>query len=443
MAAVPLFTHSSPGAPFAWRGGRVVSAHEFLRDVHGLAQRLPCAAHVLNACSDRYRFAVALAACLVDGRTTLLPSTRTPDVIRHVSGFAPDTICVTDDPDCDIDLPQILQRDEERTAAPWAVPSIDADRQAAIVFTSGSTGTPVPHRKTWGRLCACVRDGARRLGLADGRVHALVGTVPPQHMYGFESTVLLAMQGAHTLVAEQPFYPGDIVVALESVPRPRVLISTPVHLRALLAADAGRPALDLIISATAPLAGELSRRLERCFSSPLIEIYGSTETGQIATRRTARTKRFSLWPGITLTRIDEGTLVEGGHLEAPTALCDIVEIVGDGEFLLQGRTEDLVNIAGKRSSLKYLNHQLNSLPGVIDGVFFHGEAASHPETGVARLAAAVVAPSLDRATLLDLLRERIDPVFLPRPLLFVERLPRNSTGKLPREALRALAADAE
>ena len=42
--------------------------------------------------------------------------------------------------------------------------------------------------------------------------------------------------------------------------------------------------------------------------------------------------------------------------------------------------------------------------------------------------------------LTEALRERIDAVFLPRPLLFVARLPRNSTGKLPQEALLALAA---
>jgi acyl-coenzyme A synthetase/AMP-(fatty) acid ligase len=40
--------------------------------------------------------------------------------------------------------------------------------------------------------------------------------------------------------------------------------------------------------------------------------------------------------------------------------------------------------------------------------------------------------------LLAALREHIDPVFLPRPLLFVDVLPRNATGKLPRVALQAL-----
>ena len=99
----------------------------------------------------------------------------------------------------------------------------------------------------------------------------------------------------------------------------------------------------------------------------------------------------------------------------------------------------LGNVA-TRSSLAYLNHHLNSIAGVSDGAFFHYEHARASHTDVARVAACVVAPDLSAAQLLDELRKRIDPVFLPRPLLFVARLPRNSTGKLPQEALRALAA---
>jgi acyl-coenzyme A synthetase/AMP-(fatty) acid ligase len=121
---------------------------------------------------------------------------------------------------------------------------------------------------------------------------------------------------------------------------------------------------------------------------------------------------------------------------------DVLEITGDERFILHGRTEDLVNIAGKRGSLGYLNHHLNAIPGVLDGTFFVREDERSSATGVTRLAAFVVAPSLDAASLLERLRERIDPVFLPRPLLFVERLPRSATGKLPRQALLSLAAGA-
>jgi acyl-coenzyme A synthetase/AMP-(fatty) acid ligase len=145
-------------------------------------------------------------------------------------------------------------------------------------------------------------------------------------------------------------------------------------------------------------------------------------------------------PGVTLAAEGKTTWAQGGHIEQRSRMCDVLELSGTDHFLLHGRVSDLVNIAGKRSSLGYLNHQLNSIPGVEDGAFFHVEESRASHTGVTRVAACVVAPQLDAARLLAALRERIDAAFLPRPLLFVARLPRNSTGKLPQEALRSLAA---
>ncbi|HVS78205.1 MAG TPA: AMP-binding protein [Steroidobacteraceae bacterium] len=438
-------SHAAPGHAVAYRAGVPVSAAQFLADAARLADALPAGGHVLNVCADRYRFTVGLAASLLTGKVSLLPPTHTPEVIRRLVAFAPDVFCLTDQERCDIDLPQVRHPPTLDGASSgfgdWAVPELDAAQTAAIVFTSGSTGMPVPHRKTWGRLVRCVRDEAERLGLMDGRAHAVLATVPPQHMYGFESSVLVALQSGNALCAEHPFYPADICAALERLPRPRALVSTPIHLRALLASQSEVPDADLIVSATAPLSLELARESEQRFGAPLIEIYGSTESGQLATRRTAREREWRLWPGVCLT-VDEGRAwARGGHLEQPTPMCDELEVLDAERFLLHGRLADLVNIAGKRSSLAYLTHQLNSIEGVLDGAFFFPEEPQTSASGVTRVAAAVVAPGLDAARLTEELRKRIDPVFLPRPLLFVERLPRNSTGKLPREALRAIAAD--
>lgn len=425
----------------AYRSGAPVSARQFLADVARAAAALPAGGHVLNVCADRYRFTVGFAASLVSGKVSLLPSTHTPEVIRQLTVFAPDVFCLTDDPKCGIDLPRTFFPGEPgELAADFAVPAIDAGQLAAYVFTSGSTGTPLPYKKTWGRLLRCVHDGASRLGLLE-RPHTIVGTVPPQHMYGFESSVLLGLQTGSALCAERPFYPADICSTLAAAPRPRALISTPVHLRALLAAQVPLPETDLIVSATAPLSPELAREVEVAFDTRLLEIYGSTETGQIATRRTAETIEWQLWPGVTLTLREGGQAwAQGGHVEQPTPMCDVLEPTYGDRFLLHGRMADLVNIAGKRSSLAYLNHQLNSIRGVVDGTFFFPDESAVSNTGVTRVAAFVVAPSLDAATLTEELRRRIDPVFLPRPLMFVERLPRNGTGKLPQAALRELAA---
>ena len=115
---------------------------------------------------------------------------------------------------------------------------------------------------------------------------------------------------------------------------------------------------------------------------------------------------------------------------------DNLETISDETFLLHGRLADLVNIAGKRQSLAGLDHLLNAIPGVVDGAFYMPEEANPDQ--ITRLAACVVAPGMNAAQIIAALREQLDPVFLPRPLLFLEALPRNSTGKLPRAALQAL-----
>jgi acyl-coenzyme A synthetase/AMP-(fatty) acid ligase len=86
--------------------------------------------------------------------------------------------------------------------------------------------------------------------------------------------------------------------------------------------------------------------------------------------------------------------------------------------------------------MAFLTHQLTTIPGVLDGAYFMPDEKD--TAGVTRLAAVVVAPELTAMQLRQALRSRVDPAFLPRPLVFVDALPRNDTGKMPREALRHL-----
>ena len=146
----------------------------------------------------------------------------------------------------------------------------------------------MPQVKTWGTLVRSVHGEGTALGIAGLEGAFLVGTVPHQHMYGLESVILLALQHGLALHAERPFYPGDIAAVLDGLPGRRMLVTTPVHLRTLLADGIRLPSVDFLLCATAPLAPQLASEAEWMLNAPLYEIYGCSETGQVAVRRPKR-----------------------------------------------------------------------------------------------------------------------------------------------------------
>jgi acyl-coenzyme A synthetase/AMP-(fatty) acid ligase len=144
-----------------------------------------------------------------------------------------------------------------------------------------------------------------------------------------------------------------------------------------------------------------------------------------------------LFPLVTLTPHDQRMWACGGHVEQVVPMNDVLEPIDNHRFFLHGRLSDMINIAGKRNSLDYLNHQLLGIEGVRDGTFFMPDDT--PSDTVVRLMAFAVAPGMAAGDLLAALKKRVDATFLPRPLVMLDVLPRNSTGKLPRETLHALA----
>lgn len=435
-AAMPLLAAADVSRIVAWRDGNAVSAGDFLAEVGALAARLPLARHVVNLCEDRYRFIVSFCAAAVAGQTNLLPGTRTPQAIAETLSAYPDSYLLAERtldsvPARQFAMPEKLRID----AAP--MPLIPPDRIVAIAFTSGSTGVPKANPKTWGAVCASSAFNAGAV-CADGAPN-IVATVPPQHMYGLELSVLLPLRSRAAIHAGHPFFPADIAQALAEIPAPRVLVTTPHHLRALLRENANLPTLDAVVSATAPLDAQLARATEARYAARVVEVFGSTETCVIAQRRAAHDEPWNLYPGVSLHPQPDGTLVDAPYFPAPTLLHDIVELLPPGRFLLCGRNGDLLEIAGKRASLGDLNRRLLAIPGVEDGVIFQLDADAR---GVRRLAGLAVAPGIEATQIVDALRAAIDPVFLPRPLKVLDSLPRNAAGKLPRAALLEALRDA-
>lgn len=431
---LPLLRAADPERTIAWRNGRSVRVAEFLLEVSALAVRLPEAPAAINLCEDRYAFLVAFAALALRGQTNLLPPSRAPHAIDEVLIAHPGSYTLGDVA-LDPAPPHYLLFDPFDLTNGGATPnvSIDGDLMVAIGYTSGSTGVPKANPKRWEKIgVSSAHNDALLLGLA-GAPYAIVATVPPQHMYGLEFSVLLPLFAEASVHAARPFFPCEVARALEDIPAPRVLVTTPVHLRALVEHGEPLPPLAAIVSATAPMPPELARAAEALFAAPIQEVFGSTETCVIAHRRTAVEDLWTLYPGVALHPQPDGTQVDAPQLMEPVVLADLVDVSGCGRFRLCGRNADLLEIAGKRASLGDLTKRLLAVPGVRDGVVFQLDEPT--SNGVRRIAALAVAPGMTSHQILDVLRLGLDPVFLPRRLKLVDALPRSEIGKLPRAAL--------
>ncbi len=476
----PLLAASDLDAPLAWRAGQPLSRRQYLDDLAGLAESLPAHGPVLALSVDRYRFALALGAAVQRGYYSLLPPNHTADMVERLKRLHPQAYALVDPDAPQVALPRVAFAADAFAAsaaatadapaeasaalsvaasaplpgacdAPLpAIPQWRADTVVAEVLTSGSTGEPTRHAKRWGLLVENIGAEAERIAASLGLDRqgaggapplagvTLVGTVPAHHMYGFESTVLLALLGGAAFATERPFFPADIVQVLGGVPRPRVLVTTPFHLKTLLDAGLALPPVDLTVCATAPLSPQLATRAEAALGGPLMEIYGCTEAGQVATRRTTAGPEWTCFRGLQMSGDGAESVVSGGHVPEPTPLADVLEVLTPTRFRLLGRANDLINVAGKRSSISHLNYHLNSIEGVLDGAFWLPPADAE---AVVRLVAFVVAPGLAREQLLSALRLRVDPAFLPRRIVMLGELPRDPTGKLPASRLALLAGE--
>jgi len=419
--ALPLLRAAPLDAPLAWHRGRMISREFYLRHAAALAQSLPDCRHALLSCANRYHFMVAFAALLMRGQTALLPPGTAPgmlDSLAHRYQAYP----------IDDHRVEALGEAAGSTSADPAVPLIAPDHTAAILFTSGSTGEPRAQAKTWKELHGVTLRAMDRFAF-EATGHQIVATVPAQHSYGFESSVLYTLLGPGTVHSGHPLYPADVCAALHALKAPRVLVTTPLHLDVCLRAGLDWPELAGIVSATAPLDPELARHAENRLGAALYEIYGCSEAGALASRRTSEDLAWTLYSDVRLEPANEGFTVHAPYLDEPRPLSDRLQTGPDNRFVLLGRSDEQIKLAGKRTSLAELNHHLLSVGGVEEGSFVV------PDGVDVRLAAVVVAPGMGPADIKRRLARLIDPVFMPRPLVCVSRLERTGTGKLQRSYL--------
>lgn len=431
MSTLPLTTRPLDELAML-HGGEPVSVGRLIGRAEALARHIPARAPVINLCHDRHAFSVTFAAAIMAGGCNLLPANRLKASIDSLLDGFRDAVIVADWPlegfaGTLIDPAEALASDHSAER----IPHIPAAQTGAMVFTSGSTGRASRIEKSWRTLHDSSLVNLAQLDPPAGA--RILATVPPQHMWGLETSVLLPWFGRVTVSSAHPFFVADICRELERIEQPRVLVSTPVHLRALVESGIELPVIERVYSATAPLSRSLAQRIESGTGAKVVEIYGCSETGCLARRQTARVRDWQLFDAFQLNPDGDDTVAHAAHLPGPVRLMDHLEFRTRDTFRLLGRRSDLVNIAGKRASLAELTAILLDIPGVVDGVIF--QPPENDEGPAARLAALVVAPSLTPADIRKALGRRVDAAFMPRPLRLVESLPRAETGKLPRQSL--------
>ncbi|MEL0585699.1 MAG: AMP-binding protein [Candidatus Thiodiazotropha sp. (ex. Lucinoma kazani)] len=358
MDRLTVFPKIAEHDPVAYNNGCLITYKELLNDVAYLVKYLPRQQYQTNLCENRYKFLVGLLAALTLNQIVLLPPNRAKLEIENIEKQHGPSYRLVDNPqDIDGDNYYLYDQLSESCTNSQSESRISfPTHQTAIkLYTSGTTGTPISHVKTWGMLYKGALLTGKRMGLHKIHSFAALATVPPQHMYGLEASIMLPVVWNGIITSWKPFMPEDISDYAAELSYPLILATTPLHISSCVKVKLRITNVIKIVSATAPFSQTLAKQIRNLFSAEINEIYGTTETGAIATRNTAETDTWTLLPGMVIQPAHDSFLVDIPHYDIPIMLHDRLEIVDDSNFNLLGRNSDMIKIAGKRASLGPVN----------------------------------------------------------------------------------------
>jgi acyl-coenzyme A synthetase/AMP-(fatty) acid ligase len=314
------------------------------------------------------------------------------------------------------------------------------DSPWVYLFTGGSTGQPKIWTKTPTNLLAESAYLAERFKVTPA--DRILSTAPPNHIYGILYSVLMPMLGGARVCATSPTFPHEILAQLAES-RATILVSLPVHYRSLKAQTYDAAHLRLAFSSAGPLDPVDGEAFSAATGAPVFEIYGSTETGGIASR--CRHKGETELTPFAPVRVDvenERALVTSNFISPDLPrdekgrflLADRLEATSDGKLHLLGRSDGIVKVGGKRVDLEMVRETLKKQKGVSDAVVFNLPGEAGRETEIV----AVVEGRADIACLRQALQRALEPQALPRRIKVVRQMPMLATGKYDRLGLRNL-----
>jgi acyl-CoA synthetase (AMP-forming)/AMP-acid ligase II/3-hydroxymyristoyl/3-hydroxydecanoyl-(acyl carrier protein) dehydratase len=465
----------APDAPAGWRGDIPVLHHELLARVRAWAAlgRRQAASAIALYHDDSLEFGAALVGAWLSGKTVWLGADTLPASCAALAGqvgafwgqFPADH------------APCLPSADEDWIDAFDAAPP-GPGFPALVVYTSGSTGAPVPIRKQLSQLTSELEALESQFG-AGLHGAAVVSTVSHQHIYGLLFRVLWPLAAGRPIHAVRHEFPETLAPALAA--RRCVLLASPAHLKRLpdhIDWSGAREMVRTVFSSGGMLEPEAARHAAALLGRAPVEVYGSSETGGVAwrQRRTGAAREdgphgragcddeaWTPLPGVAWRR-DAGGLLEvrSAHAGAGTwqPLADRVEGCDNGSggaggagarFMLRGRADRIVKIEEKRVSLDAIEAALRASGLARDARVLACPDSANGAANGRQVLAAVVVPDRAGWALLEeggkhalntrlrsLLAAGLEAVALPRRWRYLDSMPVNAQGKTTQAQLLAL-----
>jgi malonyl-CoA/methylmalonyl-CoA synthetase len=354
---------------------------------------------------------------------------------------------------------RVAQCDPEEAA----LPAHAAAAPAAIVYTSGTTGRSKGAMLTRGNLASNAAALAHAWRFTERDV--LLHTLPLFHVHGLFAAINTVLQSASSLVLMPKF---DAPQALAMLPRVSVFMGVPTHYTRFLK----EPALDrdlvrnvrLFVSGSAPLTAATHAEFLARTGHTILERYGMTETLMNTSNpydgaRIAGSVGPAL-PGVSIRVAGGAAVGDIGVLEVagPNVFAgywrdpektrgeftadgwfktgDLGRIDEAGYVFIVGRAKDLVISGGYNVYPKEVEMELDAVPGVLESAVF---GVPHPDLGEGVTAAIVPKPGADIVAedVIRAVKVRLAGYKVPKRIVVIDELPRNTMGKVQKNLLRA------
>ncbi|MCX7096744.1 MAG: AMP-binding protein [Methylococcales bacterium] len=441
-----LISEKTPTSPVSYHAGQYFQADEFCQAVKAWVvqlQQQPVQRFALFT-EDAYPFAVLLFALLHAGKEVWIPGNNRPGTALQLSQLNCQLIG-----DWDANRPFDFLLAASASSALDLSP-LDPENTKLVMFTSGSTGHAKPIVKHLFQFQLEI-ETLEKLWGKQLKSAASLATVSHQHIYGLLFRVLWPLSAGRCF--HSPCYINPETLALSAQNIASYWVASPAHLKRL---DQGSPwdeiaNLCVIFSSGGPLPNGVARQIYNCCGQPVIEVYGSTETGGIGWKLSGYgpPTDWTLFDGLSLKQTHDGWLLQSTYLQSPQSLTsstyfpedglqldDQISLQSDGRFTLHGRLDRIVKIEEKRLSLSELEHRLLALPWITE-TFSLKLTKNREVIGVAIILSKDGLQSLKtkgRKALIKQLRNELhhyfDAVLLPRKWLFLEQMPQTSEGKI-------------